>query len=99
MAVAMVGRFFVTYAMNAGAQISLEVCPTELRGQGSGLANLFAQATTFFSPYIVYSVRSNFSVEMYLYLGISLKTTFVCLFVTHFILNVIQCYQDGMYYS
>jgi hypothetical protein len=56
MVVAMTGRFFVTYAMNAGAQISLEVCPTELRGQGSGLANVFAQATTFFSSYIVYSV-------------------------------------------
>ena len=57
MVIAMVGRFFVTYAMNAGAQISLEVCPTELRGQGSGLANVFAQASVFFAPQIVYSVK------------------------------------------
>ncbi len=62
MIVAMVGRFFITYAMNAGAQISLEVCPTELRGQGCGLANVFAQASVFFAPYIVYSVlRQNSS--------------------------------------
>ena len=31
---AMVGRFFITYAMNTGTQITFEVVPTELRGQG-----------------------------------------------------------------
>jgi len=34
----------------------MEIVPTQLRGQGSGLANVAAQASTFFSPYIVYSV-------------------------------------------
>ena len=53
---AMMGRFFITFAMNTGAQISFEVVPTELRGQGNALANVMAQGTQFFSPYIVYSV-------------------------------------------
>lgn len=52
---AMVGRFFITYSMNASAQISLEVVPTELRGQGTALANVFAQISNFFAPQIVYS--------------------------------------------
>ena len=52
---AMFGRFFITYAMNTSAQISLEVVPTQLRGQGSALANVFAQISNFFAPQIVYS--------------------------------------------
>jgi hypothetical protein len=52
----MIGRFFITYAMSTGVQISMEIVPTNLRGQGSGLANVVAQASSFFSPYIVYSV-------------------------------------------
>ena len=31
---AMLGRFFITYTMNTGTQITFEVVPTELRGQG-----------------------------------------------------------------
>ena len=53
---AMFGRFFITYAMNTGTQITFEVVPTELRGQGNALANVFGQLGMFFSPYIVYSV-------------------------------------------
>ena len=52
---AMIGRFFITYSMNTSAQISLEVVPTELRGQGTALANVFAQISNFFAPQIVYS--------------------------------------------
>lgn len=55
---AMIGRFFITFAMNTGAQISFEVVPTELRGQGNALANVFALGAQFFSPYIVYSSQA-----------------------------------------
>ena len=54
----MIGRFFITYAMNTGAQLTFEVVPTELRGQGNALANVMSQAAMFFSPYIVYSVSN-----------------------------------------
>ncbi len=56
---AMFGRFFITYAMNTAAQISLEVVPTELRGQGTAVANVCAQIATFFAPQIVYAVRTD----------------------------------------
>jgi len=52
---AMIGRGFITYSMNTAAQISLEVVPTQLRGQGCALANVFAQISNFFAPQIVYS--------------------------------------------
>ncbi|XP_059092270.1 organic cation transporter 1-like [Tigriopus californicus] len=55
---AMMGRFFITFAMNTGAQISFEIVPTELRGQGNALANVFALGANFFSPYIVYSSKA-----------------------------------------
>ena len=61
----MMGRFFITFAMNTGAQISFEVVPTELRGQGNALANVMAQGTQFFSPYIVYSVTDGKSKVMH----------------------------------
>ena len=52
---AMAGRFFITYAMNTAAQISLEVVPTQLRGQGTALGNVCAVSANFFAPQIVYS--------------------------------------------
>ena len=52
---AMIGRGFITYSMNTSAQISLEVVPTQLRGQGCALANVCAQFSNFFAPQIVYS--------------------------------------------
>lgn len=52
---AMTGRFFITYAMNTAAQISLEVVPTQLRGQGTALGNVCAVSANFFAPQIVYS--------------------------------------------
>ena len=60
---AMIGRFFITYAMNTGAQLTFEVVPTELRGQGNALANVMSQAAMFFSPYIVYSVITIITVK------------------------------------
>ena len=53
----MFGRFFITYAMNTGTQLTFEVLPTALRGQGNALANIFSNMSQFFGPYIVYSVR------------------------------------------
>ena len=38
---AMFGRFFITYAMNTGTQITFEVVPTELRGQGGNSIDTF----------------------------------------------------------
>ncbi len=51
----MIGRLFIIYAMNVAAQLSLEVVPTQLRGQGNALANVCAQISNFFAPQIVYS--------------------------------------------
>lgn len=53
---AMIGRFFITYAMNTGGQITYEIAPTQLRGQANALANVCGQGAMFFSPFIVYSV-------------------------------------------
>jgi len=49
------GRLFIVYAMNTAAQLSLEVVPTQLRGQGNALATVCAQVANFFAPQIVYS--------------------------------------------
>lgn len=51
----MIGRLFIIYSMNVASQLTLEVVPTQLRGQGSALANVCAQISTFFAPQIVYS--------------------------------------------
>lgn len=55
---ALSGRFFQTYAMNTGVQISFELVPTVLRGQGNALANVMSQFAMIFSPFIVYQVSS-----------------------------------------
>jgi len=56
---AMIGRGFITYTMNTAAQISLEVVPTQLRGQGTAIANVAAQIANFFAPQIVLSTVVN----------------------------------------
>ena len=53
--IALVGRFFITFAMNAGQQMSFELFPTELRAQGSSLTRVVSQLVIFGSPYVVYS--------------------------------------------
>ena len=55
---AMFGRFCATYAINTGFQFSVEMMPTQLRGQGTALANVMAMVANIVSPYIVYSVSS-----------------------------------------
>jgi len=55
----MAGRFFATYAMNTGFQFTVEVMPTELRGQGTGIANIMSMVAQIASPYIVFSGRQN----------------------------------------
>ena len=55
---AMLGRLFVTVSVTSGAQMSYEMIPTVLRGQGNALANFCAQISLFFTPMIVYSVSS-----------------------------------------
>ena len=53
---ALTGRFLMTYCMNTGHQITFEVLPTELRGQGIALANTLGISATLLSPVIVYTV-------------------------------------------
>lgn len=55
----MMGRFLITFAMNTGQQIIYEILPTQLRGQGGAMAQALGMVCNFFSPYIVYSVRSS----------------------------------------
>jgi len=52
---AMAARFWATYAMNTGMQFSVEVMPTQLRGQGTALVNVMSMVSQMASPYIVYS--------------------------------------------
>lgn len=52
----MFGRFFITFALNAGGQTSIEIAPTLLRGQGAGLANTAGEIANMFSPAIIYLV-------------------------------------------
>jgi len=53
---AMLGRFFATYAMNTGFQFTVEMLPTQLRGQGMALFNVMSMFSSMASPLIVYSV-------------------------------------------
>jgi len=52
---AMVARFFATYAMNTGFQFTVEVLPTQLRGQGMALVNVMSMFSQMASPVFVYS--------------------------------------------
>jgi hypothetical protein len=57
-ALGVVGRFGVSIAYNSGTQYAAELIPTEVRGQGIGLIHVAGYAATFFSPHILYLVRS-----------------------------------------
>jgi MFS transporter, OCT family, solute carrier family 22 (organic cation transporter), member 4/5 len=57
-----IGRFGVTVAYNSGAQYAAELIPTCVRGQGVAAAHVAGYALTFFSSYILYTVRINFEV-------------------------------------
>ena len=80
-AMAMAGRFFITYAMNTAAQISFEVVPTQLRGQGTALGNVCAVASNFFSPQIVYSSVLDPRVPFFILGFCSLLATILAMFL------------------
>lgn len=52
-----IGRFGITVAYNSGAQYATELIPTCVRGQGVAAAHVAGYALTFFSSYILYTVR------------------------------------------
>jgi len=52
---AMIARFFATYAMNTNFQFTVEVLPTALRGQGMALVNVMSMFSQMASPVFVYS--------------------------------------------
>lgn len=51
------GRFAITMAMNTGLQYSVELLPTEVRGQGVNFVNISGHLATIAAPLIVYVVR------------------------------------------
>ena len=51
------GRFFANYAINVGFQITVEMMPTCLRGQGNALVQVMSMVAQMASPYIVSSVN------------------------------------------
>ena len=53
---ALAGRFFITIAMNTGVQYTVELVPTQLRGQGVGIVHITGHCATFFAPFILYLV-------------------------------------------
>jgi hypothetical protein len=54
---AMASRFFITIAMNTGLQYTVELIPTQLRGQGTGVVHITGHGATFFAPFILYLVH------------------------------------------
>jgi uncharacterized membrane protein len=54
---AMASRFFITIAMNTGIQYTVELIPTQLRGQGTGVVHITGHGATFFAPFILYLVH------------------------------------------
>jgi hypothetical protein len=60
---AMIGRFLVTFALNSNYQLTTEIMPTQLRGQGFALSNAIAQLANMVSPYVIYSVRWKRSIK------------------------------------
>jgi hypothetical protein len=53
----MASRFFITIAMNTGLQYTVELIPTQLRGQGTGVVHITGHGATFFAPFILYLVH------------------------------------------
>jgi hypothetical protein len=58
--IAIFGRFFISIAQNAGAQLSIEIAPTQLRGQGASMASTAGEIANIFSPTIIYLVKKDF---------------------------------------
>jgi hypothetical protein len=55
--VTMLGRFFITFSINTVTQLTHEIMPTQLRAQGTALANSLGGLCMIASPYVAYSVR------------------------------------------
>ena len=49
-------RFMITYAYNTGLNLTLEIVPTAVRGQGLAFSLVMSQVFNFFVPYIVHTV-------------------------------------------
>ncbi|XP_059350997.1 organic cation transporter-like protein [Daphnia carinata] len=76
---AMASRFFITIAMNTGLQYTVELIPTQLRGQGTGVVHITGHAATFFAPFILY-LSTYYNTLPYIVLGaLSIFGGLVCL--------------------
>ncbi|KAK7082108.1 hypothetical protein SK128_019843, partial [Halocaridina rubra] len=53
-AVAIIGRFLITMAINVGQQYPVEVLPTVARSSGSSTIHTLGSLSAFVSPYVVY---------------------------------------------
>ncbi|XP_040573851.1 solute carrier family 22 member 1 isoform X2 [Lepeophtheirus salmonis] len=69
MIVCMVGRFAITMAINAGTQYNFEICPTNLRSQGSSMIIVIGELFALIAPSIVFS-SSLYTPLPFLLLGI-----------------------------
>jgi len=78
-ALAMLGRFFITYALNAGMQFQFEVFPTQLRAQGSAVASIAVMLFQLVIPYIVYSSNHSGCLPFYILASLSFAGAVVCL--------------------
>ncbi|XP_045031392.1 solute carrier family 22 member 5 isoform X2 [Daphnia magna] len=76
---AMASRFFITIAMNTGIQYTVELIPTQLRGQGTGVVHITGHGATFFAPFILY-LSTYYNTLPYIVLGaLSIFGGIVCL--------------------
>nr|CAH0104187.1 unnamed protein product [Daphnia galeata] len=76
---AMASRFFITIAMNTGIQYTVELIPTQLRGQGTGVVHITGHGATFFAPFILY-LSTYYKTLPYIVLGaLSVFGGLVCL--------------------
>ncbi|XP_046460210.1 solute carrier family 22 member 13-like [Daphnia pulex] len=56
---AMASRFFTTTAINSDLQYTVELIPTQLHGQGTGVIHITGHGATFFAPFILYLSNYN----------------------------------------
>jgi len=76
---AMVGRFCVTVVINGAIQYTVELMPTQLRGQGVSAIHIAGHGATFFAPLILYLSTIQTTLP-YIVLGVlSLFGAFICL--------------------
>ncbi|CAB4058008.1 unnamed protein product [Lepeophtheirus salmonis] len=68
MVLSMIGRFCSSMGVNVVMQFKYEICPTDLRGRGSGLMLFVGALLSFIAPYIVYS-SNIYSILPYIIVG------------------------------